>query len=1159
MNLFKKMISNLAIPPLERSSGLFVVDSDVGISLLIAHFFDENTKNLLIVTPNLYKSQKIYNLVTTFIPSKEVLLFPCDELIRAETLSQSKEMTAQRIFVLSKIIKKEARVVIANLSSASRYLPSPTLFESKVIDLKVGDTIDISSLKKKLLTMGYQRVNKIDQSLEFASRGDIIDIFSVNHDNPIRIEFFGDEIDSIRYFDIATQSSITGVNQVEILPSSDIILSDEDYKASIEKLYSALEKDKNKLSHEAFEELRYSIENVVNKLSECNFDETLYKYYSLLNSNASSIFDYCSGYKTIFVDKNAIDEANNILQNESIGFLGELFENGKALSNLQMYFSLGDIVNFHSKNVIYTSPFIEKDYCFSLSAQPIYYVSSKKEDALNIIMNYLNQKLKVVLCLSKQEHISLIQEELDSFNVKFELTKPLDIPEKADVGISLFELPSGFVLKDLEVVFISGNEIFNEKTRTSRLDNRFKEATILKSFEDLEPGDYVVHEYQGIGQFVGLETIETDGVHNDYLKISYWGNENLYVPLNQFQLVRKYLGKEGMVPRLSHLHSNDWENTKKKVKARINDLAERLMQLYIERSKVKGFAFQKDDEFQTRFQDSFEHQLTNDQNRAINDIKKDMESVTPMDRLLCGDVGFGKTEIALRAAFKAINSGKQVAILCPTTLLVRQHYELCCKRFQGFDLNIGILSRLVPEREQKQYLSMLEDGRLHLIIGTHKLLSKNTHFKDLGLLIVDEEQRFGVEQKERIKEYKNNIDVLTLSATPIPRTLQISLLGVRAMSKIDTPPQERMPIQTYVAPFKLEVAKELIERELGRNGQVFFLHNNVSTLAQRANSIQKLIPDARIGIAHGKMERDEIEDVMLKFYNGEIDILVCTSIVENGIDVPNANMIIVEDSEKYGLSQLYQIKGRVGRSNRIAYAYLMYSPYKALNEKAQKRLKALQDFSELGSGYKIAQRDLLIRGAGDILGPEQAGFIDSIGLDMYIKLLNESIKEKMEGAKPEVVSFNPNLSLDAYIPSSFANDQEKIELYQEIMSAPSREALARIKNRTKDMYGKLPTEVDTLFIKRDIDLLSDDANVENINETSKMIEIILGKTYINIRGIGNLIFEAMIPYLKFIKISYANNVFKIQLTKGNEWIKNLESILLSLNNILEHNKTIEIV
>lgn len=1159
MDLFKKMKSCLAIPPLEKSSGLFVVDSDVGVSLLISYFYKEETQNLLIVTPNLYKSQRLYNMITAFVPSKDVLLFPCDELIRAETLSQSKELTAQRIFVLSKIIKNEARIIIANLSSSVRYLPCKNLFESKVINLKVGETIDISLLKRKLLSMGYQRVSKIDQSLEFASRGDIIDIFSVNHDSPIRIEFFGDEIDSIRFFDIATQSSINGVNNIEILPSSDIILSDEDYKDSVEKLYSGLEKDCKKLDKDTFEELRYSIEIVANKLVECNFDETLYKYYSYLSSVSSSIFDYCSGYKTIFVDKAALDEADRILQNESVGFLGELFECGKALSNIEMYQSLNNVVNYKSKNVIYTSQFIEKEYCGILSAQPIYYVSNKKEDALNIIINYLNQKNKVVLCLSKQEHISLIKEELNSFNIRFETVESLNIPNQTDVGISLFDLPSGFALKDLNVVYISGNELFSEKTRTSRLDNRFKEATILKSFEDLEPGDYVVHEYQGIGQFVCLETIETNGIHNDYLKISYWGNEYLYVPLNQFQLVRKYLGKEGITPRLSHLHSNDWENTKKKVKARINDLAERLMQLYIQRSKVQGFAFQSDDEFTEKFENAFEHNLTYDQSKAITEIKKDMESITPMDRLLCGDVGFGKTEIALRAAFKAINSGKQVALLCPTTLLARQHYELCCKRFEGFDIKIGILSRLIPEKEQKQYLSDLECGSLHLIVGTHKLLSKQTRYKDLGLLIIDEEQRFGVEQKEKIKELKNNIDVLTLSATPIPRTLQISLLGVRAMSKIDTPPQERMPIQTYVAPFKLEVAKELIERELGRNGQVFFLHNNVSTLAQRANSIHRLIPDARIGIAHGQMEREEIEDVMLKFYNGEIDILVCTSIVENGIDVPNANMIIVEDSEKYGLSQLYQIKGRVGRSNRIAYAYLMYSPYKTLNEKAQKRLKALQDFSELGSGYKIAQRDLLIRGAGDILGPEQAGFIDSIGLDMYIKLLNESIKEKMEGVKPEVISFNPNLSLDAYIPSSFANDQDKIELYQEIMSAPSREALARIKNRTKDMYGKLPREVDTLFIKRGIDLLSGEADVENINETNKMVEIILGKDYINIRGIGNLIFEAMIPYLKFIKISYANNVFKIQVTKGQEWIKNLESILLSLSNILEHNKTIEIV
>jgi len=1159
VDLFKNLKSKLSIPPLEQSSGLFVVDNDVGISLLVASFYKENTQNILLITSNLYKSQRLYNLLSAFIPSEDLLLFPCDELMRAETLGQSKEMTAQRIYVLSKIIKNEARVVIANLSSATRYLPSPSLFESRIIDLKVGETINTSDFKKKLLTMGYQRVSKIDQSLEFAARGDIIDIFSVNQNNPIRIEFFDDEIESIRYFDIVTQSSISSVDCVQILPSSDIIFNEQDYRNSVENLYTSLEKDKTRLNLDTFEQLRNTVEDIAADLAEFQLNEKIYKYYSLLNKYCSSIFDYCENYKTIFVDRSGIEESDRIIQNESFEFLNELFETGKALSGLSMYKPLTNCINFHSKNVIYTSPFIDKNYKYTFSIQPIYFVSSKKEDAVNIVQNYLNQGFKAVLCLSKQEHITLIQQEFDALNIKFEKLNGLEIPKKENVGISVYDLPSGFSIKELNVVYFSGSELFSEKTHTSRLDNRFKEATILKSFEDLEPGDYVVHEYQGIGQFVGLETIETEGVHNDYLKIAYFGNENLYVPLNQFQLVRKYLGKEGMTPRLSHLHSNDWENTKKKVKARINDLAERLMNLYIERSKVHGFAFQDDDEFSQKFDESFEYELTYDQRKAIEDIKHDMESETPMDRLLCGDVGFGKTEIALRAAFKAINSGKQVAILCPTTLLARQHYELCEKRFAGFDIRIGILSRLVSEKDQKRYLSELANGSLHLIIGTHKLLSKNTIFKDIGLLIVDEEQRFGVEQKERIKEMKNNIDVLTLSATPIPRTLQISLLGVRAMSKIDTPPHERMPIQTYVAPFKLEVAKELIERELGRNGQIFFLHNNVSTLSQRANSIHKLIPDARIGIAHGQMERDEIEDVMIKFYNGEIDILVCTSIVENGIDVPNANMIIVEDSEKYGLSQLYQIKGRVGRSNRIAYAYLMYSPYKVLNEKAQKRLKALQDFSELGSGYKIAQRDLLIRGAGDILGPEQAGFIDSIGLDMYIKLLNESIKEKMEGITPEEITFNPNLSLDAYIPSSFANDQEKIELYQEIMSSPSLEALARVKNRTKDMYGSLPNEVETLFIKRNIDLLSEQANVESINENSRTIDVILGKSYINIRGIGNMIFEGMIPFLKFTKISYSNNVFKIQLQKSGDWIRNLENILLSLGSILEHNKTIEVV
>ena len=497
--------------------------------------------------------------------------------------------------------------------------------------------------------------------------------------------------------------------------------------------------------------------------------------------------------------------------------------------------------------------------------------------------------------------------------------------------------------------------------------------------------------------------------------------------------------------------------------------------------------------------------------------------------------------------------------MCPTTLLARQHYELAIKRFAPFGVKIGVLSRLISEKTQETYIEQINKGTLDLVIGTHRLLSKNIAFKDLGLLIIDEEQRFGVEQKEKIKELKSNIDVLTLSATPIPRTLQISLLGVRPMSIINTAPKDRMPIQTYVTPFDLDVVKELIERELGRNGQVFYLYNNISSLYLRASKLEKMLPGVPIGVAHGQMPREDIEDVMMKFYSGDIKVLVCTSIVENGIDVPNANMIIVENSENYGLSQLYQIKGRVGRSDRIAYAYLMYNEHKVLNERAQKRLKALQDFTELGSGYKIAQRDLMIRGAGDILGPEQAGFIDSIGLDMYIKLLNEAIKEKMTGEQEEPVEFNPNLSLDAYIPSDYAGDNEKIGLYQEILMAPSREDLAIFKIKMKDIYGTLPKEVETLFLKRSIDLLVRESEIESLQDYSNRVEIIAGDKYIKIKGIGNILFESLIPYLNFIKVSYANNRFKIVMTKRKTWTRDLENILESLTNIVTKNKVKEII
>ena len=1155
MNLFELLGQNKTTPPLKSKKGIFVVDDTVGISLLIASQFKQEKDKYLIVTSNLYKAQQIFNLLYSFIGEENIQLFPQDELIRAESIAQSKEMTAQRLAVLDSIIKNKAKIIITNISGATRYLPKEDLFKKNTLNFKVGDTYDLLDIKKQLVKAGYYLVNKVDSSLQFASRGDILDIFSVGEEDPIRIEFFGDEIESIRYFDIATQVSKKKINKVTVLPGSDILLTDDEIATGINRIKDKIAKNNEFLPLKSRENIEYYVNRDIDKILESNLDESIYKYFSFISDNVCSIFDYCHDFIKVMVDQDQLESSNQMLQGETWAYLNELYESGKAINGLSTHFDITKLVHKNDEFTIWTRSIStsEKDVVFNCTTVP--YQSTKKTDALNIVNTYINDNYKVIIAVDSKEHVYLSQEMLDSDSITYEYYNDLEVSIDKNVSICLYPLSSGFVLPDDKVVVLTPRELFNIKVKTGRIVNKFKEATILKSYEDLNPGDYVVHEFQGIGQFLELTTLEIEGAHRDFLKIAYFGNEFLYVPLSQFQLVRKYIGKEGFVPRLSHLHSKDWENQKKKIKEKINDLAERLMNLYTERSKIKGFAFQKDDEFQEQFESNFAHQLTPDQERSLKDIKEDMESDRPMDRLLCGDVGFGKTEIAFRAAFKAILSGKQVAMLCPTTLLARQHYELALERFGPFEVNVGHLSRLVPESKQKEYIEQAANGKLHLLIGTHKLLSKNVSFKELGLLIVDEEQRFGVEQKEKIKEMKTNLDVLTLSATPIPRTLQISLLGVRQLSQINTPPNERMPIQTYVTPFNWNIVKELIERELGRDGQVFFLHNEVVDIYQVAGKLQKMIPMANVGVVHGQMNKDDIEELMDKFYSGEINVLVCTSIVENGIDVPNANMIIVQDSERYGLSQLYQIKGRVGRSDRIAYAYLMYPEHKKLTENTKKRLKALQDFTELGSGYKIAQRDLMIRGAGDILGPEQAGFIDNIGLDMYIKLLNEAVKEKM-GQAPEVSKEGikiTNLSVDAYIPSSYASDSDKIELYQEINSCETIEQLLNIKQKMIDIYGKPPSETELLFDKRRIDILSKEAMVKSLVEQFNQVVITLKDNFSTVRGIGNMLFEILIPYIAFTRIVYKNHEFVITINKQKQWIKHVEGLLESLLNLCKTN------
>ena len=618
--------------------------------------------------------------------------------------------------------------------------------------------------------------------------------------------------------------------------------------------------------------------------------------------------------------------------------------------------------------------------------------------------------------------------------------------------------------------------------------------------------------------------------------------------LNQYCLIRKYSGREGVIPKLSSLNTKTWEKTKEKIKERIDELTERLSALYKERAIIGGYAFPKDDEYQEKFNNEFSYKLTDDQEQAYREIRDDMEKPYPMDRLLCGDVGFGKTEVAFRAIFKCINAGKQAALLCPTTLLCRQHYELAKIRFASFGIRIAVFSRLIPLKEQRHYIDEIKNGNIHLVIGTHRLLNKEVVFNNLGLLVVDEEQRFGVEQKERIKEIKSDVDVLSLSATPIPRTLQMSLVGIRSLSLINTAPQFRTSIQTYVTPYNEAIIRELIERELSRDGQVFYVHNNVYSIYETATKLKRLVPLAKIGIVHGQMNREEIEYTMLKFYSGESNLLVATSIIENGIDVPNANMIIIENANRFGLAQLYQIKGRVGRGDRIAYAYLLYNEYKNMSEEARSRLRAIQEFAELGSGYKIAQRDLMIRGAGDLLGREQAGFIDSIGMDLYIKLLNESVNKKRKTA---IFETKPNqlFNIDAYIPDEYVIKDEKVAAYQEIESAIDVASVNKIKKRLRDIYGRIPVAVNNLLLKKKIDLIISSEEFKSIKEFSNRITILLSSTFTDKKGIALKLFDVLNKYMEHLKVSYLNKELRIDVKKEGMWVNILEEVVDKIHHL----------
>ncbi len=1088
--------------------------------------------------------------IAPLVGDENVVLFPSDDLLRCELVSSSKQFLAQRLFALNEALSDKPLILVVHASSFLMPQISVNEFKKSIIHLRVNEQVDFAKIREQLVINGYTSVKKIDQSLQFAIRGAILDVFPVNYDNPIRIEFFGDEVESIRNFDIATQTSVDSLNEVTILPANDLLFSNDELERFKSNIKERLSLDGKTLDPDEFKKLEIITNSDVEKIVERQIHARSYKYFRYIKENVSSIKDYINPDYIIINNHNQWNQTCEFLIKESRDYFRDLFEQGKLISHLEMYLPYNPS---ELKNALLTTPFIESKDDIVFNTRPIVFSKNTLSNVEIVLDSYLSSNDNVVFALSNKQQIETIVELLKERNLEYGTSEDLSISEHK-ITLTVFPLSQGFELPDYKMCFVSSKELFGYQKLSYGYSSKFKEAQIIKNYEELKEGDYIVHEQYGIGKFLDIQTININGVHTDFLHIQYAGTNVIYIPLSQFRLVRKYSSREGVVPKLSNPNGKEWEKTKSKIKERVNELADRLFKLYSERASIGGFAFSKDDEIQQSFEAMFPYELTADQVKACKEIKEDMEKPFVMDRLLCGDVGFGKTEVAFRAAFKAILNGKQVAILCPTTLLARQHYQLALERFAGFGVKIELISRLVSEANQRKAMKTILDGSTHLIIGTHRLLSKDFVFKDLGLLIVDEEQRFGVEQKEKIKEIKSNVDVLSLSATPIPRTLQLSLIGVRPVSQIQTAPIDRVTTQTYVMPYSFEVAKELMERELSRTGQVFYIHNKISSIYRTAESISKAIPSAKIGIVHGQMEKDDIDDIMERFYSGDIDILVATSIIENGIDVPNANLIIVEDADTFGLAQLYQIKGRVGRSNRTAFAYLFYREAKTLNDSAAKRLKAIQDFAELGSGYKIAQRDLMIRGAGNILGPEQAGFIDSVGLDLYLKLLNEAIEEKKTGQVIEPPKPVKMFNIDAYIPDEYASKEDKVQLYQEIDACKSEKDLKNIKRKLRDIYGRLPEEVNLLLRSKLIDIYISQDAFSDVNEYPTSVEIVLSKKFSSINGIGAVLFEVLEPYINKIQLSYIQKILRIRLKKEDNWIKDLEVILECILKIYSKHK-----
>ena len=1099
---------------------------------VLAGIFNETKRPMVLVTYNEIQARKLYQDLKKLI--KQTYFFPKKEITSYDYVAQSKEIEYKRIDVLNKMYlakkQKEPIIIVTTIEAVMQKMVAKDTLYQNVIDFEVGKTYLLDEIKEKLVGLGYERSDLIENKGQFSIRGGIVDV-GLSEKIGVRIEFWGDEVDSIRFFQISSQRSTEMLKEITIFPAHELIVQD---------LSEAVKNIQEKYPEE--------IEDI-ELIKNGDYISKINKYFNEFYENQASFLDYMSDEYLLLLDENSkINQRKTNIVEDNNKLIASLVEKEKfvpeAIENISKF-----EYNLEEKQIIYLeqNDSIKNIQKYYFETREINFYNLQLDLLLADIVTYQKNKKKVVLLAGNEISAKKLCDILKENQINYKYEQEAENVKPGEIIVTIGGFSSGFENYDLNLIVISLQNNFEEPVkRKKKLSSTFKDSEKIV-FADLKPGDIVVHQTHGIGQFIGVNTITADGVTKDYIKIKYRNDDILYVPTNSLDSVRKYIGGgDNSSPRLNKLGGKEWSATTSKVKKNLEAVAKDLIELYAKRQKIKGFSFSPDTPWQKQFEDSFPYTETDDQLRCIQDVKKDMEKPQPMDRLLCGDVGYGKTEVAIRAAFKAVMDQKQVAYLVPTTILANQQYEEFKTRMQEFAINVELLNRFKTKKEQDEIIKKLKLGEIDVVVGTHRLLSEDVNFKDLGLLIIDEEHRFGVKDKEKIKKLRTNIDVLTMTATPIPRTLHMSIVGVRDMSVIYEPPHNRKPVQTYVLEYDQEVITEAITKEIERGGQVFYLFNQVEGIEKKANEISMLVPEAKVGFAHGKMSGRELEEIMESFINQEINVLVCTTILESGIDIPNANTIIVENADRLGLAQLYQIRGRVGRSDKQAYAYVTYKRDKLLSEVADKRLKAIKEFTEFGSGFKIAMRDLEIRGAGSMLGEMQHGHMEQVGYDTYCKLLDEVIKEMQGIEVVEEQDVQIDLAVSSYIPDNFIeNSSQKIEIYQNIALCRTEEELQNVIDEVIDRYGRLPKELENLIDIARIKQLARKANILKIAQRENGIVFYFVKEKIKPEMVNTLITK----YPMLVKFSNAVEPYVTLRIKENEDI--IEKAKEFLNTIIE--------